>query len=73
VSKNVRSRRTFLRATVAATGAAFFSPRTSIGQTAFAPIPPGQRSETGPADYILRIAASPVEMRRKLLLFVVSH
>ena len=41
IAPATRSRRTFLRARVAATGAAFFGPRTSIGQTAFAPISPG--------------------------------
>jgi FtsP/CotA-like multicopper oxidase with cupredoxin domain len=73
MSKDVRSRRNFLKAAVAGTGATFFSPRTLIGHTALATPSPEQRSETGPADYILRIASSPVEIATKRIVSTVTY
>jgi FtsP/CotA-like multicopper oxidase with cupredoxin domain len=73
VSKDLKSRRNFLKATVAAAGTGFLSPRTSIGQTALATPFPGQRSETGPADYILRIASSPVEIAPKHIVSTIAY
>lgn len=73
MSKDVKSRRNFLKATVAAAGAVFFRPRTSIGQTALAIPSVEQRSETGPADYILRIASSPVEIAAKHIVSTITY
>jgi FtsP/CotA-like multicopper oxidase with cupredoxin domain len=70
VSKDVGSRRNFLKATVSAAGAAFLGPRTSIGQTVLAT---ASRSETVPADYILRIASSPVEIAPKHIVSTVTY
>jgi FtsP/CotA-like multicopper oxidase with cupredoxin domain len=73
VSKDARSRRNFLKATVAAAGATLFSPTTLIGQTALTTLSSGQRPETGPADYILRIASSPVEIAPKHIVSTISY
>ena len=70
MSKDVGSRRNFLKATVSAAGAAFLGPRTSIGQTVLAT---ASRSETVPADYILRIASSPVEIAPKHIVSTVTY
>ena len=50
MSKDVRSRRNFLKATVAAAGATLFSPTTFIGQRVLSTPSYGQQPETGPAD-----------------------
>lgn len=73
VSKNVKSRRKFLKATVAAAGATFFGPSTLIGQTSTATTSPGQQSETAPADYILRIASTPVEIAPKHIVSTIAY
>lgn len=73
VSKEVESRRSFLKATVAAAGATLFSPTTLIGQTVLATQSPGQQSETGPADYILHIASSPVEIAPKHIVSTITY
>jgi FtsP/CotA-like multicopper oxidase with cupredoxin domain len=73
VSKDLRSRRNFLKATVTAAGATLFSPSTSIGQTALAIPSLEQRSETGPADYILRIASRPVEIAPKHIVSTITY
>ena len=56
-----------------AAGATLFSPTTLIGQTVIATPSPGQQSETGPADYILRIAASPVEIAPKHIVSTITY
>ena len=73
VSKDVRSRRNFLKAAVGAAGATLFSPTTLIGQTMLATPSPGHQSETGPADYILRIASSPVEIAPKRIVSTIAY
>jgi FtsP/CotA-like multicopper oxidase with cupredoxin domain len=70
---DVKSRRTFLKATVVAAGATFFGPSTLIGRTATAPPSPGQQSETGPVDYILRIASNPVEIAPKHIVSTITY
>jgi len=73
VSKDIKSRRNFLKAAVAAVGATFFGSSTSIDQTALAIPSPGQMPETGPADYILRIASSPVEIAPKHIFSTIAY
>jgi FtsP/CotA-like multicopper oxidase with cupredoxin domain len=73
VSKDVRTRRNFLKLTVTAAGATFFSPSSSLSQTALAPQFPGQRLETGPPDYILHIASSPVEIAPKHIVSTIAY
>lgn len=73
MSKEARSRRTFLKATVAAAGATLFSPSTSIGQTALASPSPGPQSEAVAADYILHIAPSPVEIAPKNIVSTITY
>jgi FtsP/CotA-like multicopper oxidase with cupredoxin domain len=74
VSKDARSRRDFLKATAAAVaGATFFSPITSISQAGRATPSPEQLSETGPADYILHIASSPVEIASKHIVSTTTY
>ena len=65
MSKDVTSRRNFLKLAGAATGTGLFGAGTSLSLAAVAPRFRGQTSpplETGPADYILHIASSPVEI-----------
>jgi FtsP/CotA-like multicopper oxidase with cupredoxin domain len=69
----VRSRRGFLRATAAVAGATFFCPITSISQAGTATPSPEQMSETGPADYILRITSSPVEIAAKHIVSTTTY
>ena len=73
MSKNVRSRRNFLKATVATAGATLFSPTTLIGQTVLATPSSEHQSETGPTDYILRIASSPVEIAPKRIVSTIAY
>ncbi len=73
MSKHVRSRRNFLKATVAAAGATLFSPGSSIGHMTLATPSLGQRPETGPADYILRIASSPIEIAAKHIVSTITY
>jgi FtsP/CotA-like multicopper oxidase with cupredoxin domain len=73
VSKDVRSRRNFLKLTVTAAGATFFSPSSSLSQTALATQFPEQRPETGPADYMLRTASSPVEIAAKRIVATITY
>ena len=73
VSKYVKSRRKFLKATVAAAGATFFRPSILIGQTTTATTSSGQQPETAPADYILRIASTPVEIAPKHIVSTIAY
>jgi FtsP/CotA-like multicopper oxidase with cupredoxin domain len=73
VSKNARSRRNFLKATVATAGATLFRPTTLIGQTVLATPSSAQQSKTGPTDYILRISSSPVEIAPKHIVSTTTY
>jgi FtsP/CotA-like multicopper oxidase with cupredoxin domain len=76
VSKGVTSRRNFLKLAGAATGAGLFSSGTSLSQAALAPPFPGPasaESETGPADYTLRIGAAPVEIAPKRIVSAITY
>ena len=76
MSKGVTSRRNFLKLAGAATGAGLFSSGTSLSQAALAPPFPGPasaESETGPADYTLRIGAAPVEIAPKRIVSAITY
>jgi FtsP/CotA-like multicopper oxidase with cupredoxin domain len=76
VRKNVTSRRNFLKLVGAATGAGLFNSGISIRELAF---PASSLAHTsvasvaGPADYRLRIAATPVEIAPKRIVSAITY
>ena len=76
MSKDVTSRRNFLKLAGAATGAGLFGAGTSLSLAAVAPRFRGQTSpplEAGPADYTLRISAAPVEIAHKRIVSAITY
>src|SRR5882672_12128904 len=76
VSKDVRSRRHFLKVAVTAAGAGLFGSGLSLNAEAtLAPRAVGSisaQSETTPPDYTLRITAAPVEIAPKNIVSAIT-
>ena len=77
MSKDVTSRRYFLKMAGTAAGAGLFGSGVSLCEVAtLAPqalAPISAQSETGPADYTLRIGAAPVEIASKRMLSAITY
>lgn len=74
--KDVSSRRNFLKFAGAATGAVLLPGATRLGQAGFADpasSPASPQSESQSADYVLRIAAAPVEIAPKLIVSTITY
>ena len=70
------SRRTFVKLAGAATGAALFSRGGALGPAPLVPSafgPTLRQSETGSADYTLRISAGPIEIAPKVIVSAVTY
>jgi FtsP/CotA-like multicopper oxidase with cupredoxin domain len=76
VRKDLPSRRDFLKLAGAATGAALVTRGESVGRAALVPSALGPtlpQSETGSADYTLRISARPIEISPKVIVSAVTY
>lgn len=77
MSKDLTSRRQFLKMAGALAGAGLAGSRTSLSAAAALALPtPGQTSpqtEAGPPDYTLHIGASPVEIAPKIIVSTITY